>query len=588
MNPPFPSASLYVGDLASEISEGHLFEIFNRIGPVALIRVCRDAITRRSLGYAYVNYHQPLDAEHALETLNNSLIKGKPCRIMWSQRDPSLRKSGKGNIFIKNLDKSIDHKTLFDTFSIFGNILSCKVAVDSQNNSKGYGFVHYETPEMADKAIEKVNGMTIKGKVVTVCHFIPRKERQKDVVDSKFTNVFVKNLEDNVTEEKLKEIFGALGLVNSCVVMANSEGKSKCFGFVNFEKHEDAEKAIEALNGKPLVEGGKALYVGKALKKSDREMEIRQKYEQRRPENQGVNLYVKNLDDDIDDEKLKNEFTKFGQITSTKVIKDDKGNSKGYGFVCFRTLEEANKAVTEMKNKVIGSKPIYVTIAAKKDNSRRYDARMGNGISGLYPMPLFYQNQGYKQMMPRNNRWGPQYQPVQNYMPPRSNRHGRQNHRRYNRGREHPKHDSHHQNQSQVNASQGTSTGQTQAKSQSQTQTQAQAQASPQTTAQPQIQDQTTQEHPSSGTQPAPNTASSTASLKETLSSIPPQDHIMFLGEKLFPLISAKDPENAGKITGMLLERYTTPDELISFLVDSQALNEVVESASKLLLSPTS
>lgn len=71
-------------------------------------------------------------AERALDTMNFDTLKQKPIRIMWSQRDPSLRKSGVGNVFIKNLDRSIDNKAMYDTFSAFGNILSCKVCIDFQ------------------------------------------------------------------------------------------------------------------------------------------------------------------------------------------------------------------------------------------------------------------------------------------------------------------------------------------------------------------------------------------------------------------------------------------------------------------------
>lgn len=374
--PAYASASLYVGDLHPDVTEAQLFEIFKQLGPVASIRVCRDAITRRSLGYAYVNYHNAVDAERAIDLFNYKEIKGKPCRIMWSQRDPSIRRSNQGNIFIKNLDKRIDNKALYDTFATFGNILSCKVATDENGASKGYGFVHYDSGEAADLAISKVNGKLLNGKKCFVGHFVPKKDRSREQEESpKWTNIYIKHLDKSIDEEKLRGIFGKFGEITSLVIMRDEKDESKGFAFINYQANEEAQSAIIDMNEKEL-EGfpGKQLYVGRAQKKSERERDLREMFQkiqrERMSKYQGVNLYVKNLDESIDDEKLRQEFSTCGTITSAKVMSDEKGISKGFGFVCFSTPEEATKAVTEMNGKMLVSKPIFVALAQKKEQRK--------------------------------------------------------------------------------------------------------------------------------------------------------------------------------------------------------------------------
>uniref|UniRef100_A0A665UH69 Polyadenylate-binding protein n=1 Tax=Echeneis naucrates TaxID=173247 RepID=A0A665UH69_ECHNA len=386
----YPMASLYVGDLHPDITEAMLYEKFSPAGPVLSIRVCRDMITRRSLGYAYVNFSQPADAERALDTMNFDVVKGKPIRIMWSQRDPSLRKSGVGNVFIKNLDKSIDNKALYDTFSAFGNILSCKVVCD-ENGSKGYAFVHFETQDAADRAIEKMNGMLLNDRKVFVGRFKSRKEREAELgaKAKEFTNVYIKNFGDDMDDDRLKELFDKYGKTLSVKVMTDTTGKSRGFGFVSYEKHEDANKAVEGMNGTEL--NGKTVFVGRAQKKMERQAELKRKFELLKQERisryQGVNLYIKNLDDTIDDEKLRKEFSPFGSITSAKVMLEE-GRSKGFGFVCFSSPEEATKAVTEMNGRIVGSKPLYVALAQRKEERKAHlTNQYMQRIAGMRAMP---------------------------------------------------------------------------------------------------------------------------------------------------------------------------------------------------------
>ncbi|KAL0432531.1 UNVERIFIED_CONTAM: Polyadenylate-binding protein 2 [Sesamum latifolium] len=383
----FLSTSLYVGDLDFNVTDSQLYDLFNQVGQVVSVRVCRDLSTRRSLGYGYVNYSNPQDAARAMEVLNFTPLNNKSIRVMYSHRDPSIRKSGTANIFIKNLDKTIDNKALHDTFSSFGNILSCKIATDPNGQSKGYGFVQFDTEEAAQSAIDKLNGMLINDKQVYVGHFLRKQERDTASNKTKFNNVYVKNISETTTDDDLKNIFGEYGTITSAVVMRDADGKSKCFGFVNFENADDAAKAVEALNGKKFDD--KEWYVGKAQKKSEREQELKNRFEQTAREVvdkfQGVNLYIKNLDDSIDDEKLKDLFSEFGTITSCKVMRDPSGISRGSGFVAFSTPEEASRALSEMNGKMVISKPLYVALAQRKEERR---ARLQAQFSQMRPVAM--------------------------------------------------------------------------------------------------------------------------------------------------------------------------------------------------------
>ncbi|NXU48238.1 PABP4 protein, partial [Turnix velox] len=260
-----------------------------------------------------------------------------------------------------------------------------------ENGSKGYAFVHFETQDAADRAIEKMNGMLLNDRKVFVGRFKSRKEREAELgaKAKEFTNVYIKNFGDDMDDERLKEIFSKYGKTLSVKVMTDPTGKSKGFGFVSFEKHEDANKAVEEMNGKDI--NGKMVFVGRAQKKVERQAELKRRFEQLKQERlsryQGVNLYIKNLDDTIDDEKLRKEFSPFGSITSAKVMLED-GRSKGFGFVCFSSPEEATKAVTEMNGRIVGSKPLYVALAQRKEERKAHlTNQYMQRIAGMRALP---------------------------------------------------------------------------------------------------------------------------------------------------------------------------------------------------------
>ena len=82
-------------------------------------------------------------------------------------------------------------------------------------------------------------------------------------------NIYVGNLPYGIRDEELSNLFSEFGSVKSAnVIMDRASGKSKGFGFVEMDDNEDAEKAIQSLNGKDI--SGRELRVNEARPRGDR------------------------------------------------------------------------------------------------------------------------------------------------------------------------------------------------------------------------------------------------------------------------------------------------------------------------------
>ncbi|MBA0812269.1 hypothetical protein Gohar_026251 [Gossypium harknessii] len=362
-------ASLYVGDLDPDVTETDLINKFSAIAPVSSLRLCRCLRTRKSLRYAYINFFSHFHARKAFACLNHTDLKGKPMRIMWSQRDPFPRKIGIGNLFVKNLDPSISSACLEGIFCRFGTILSCKIA-EENGKSKGFGFVQFDSEGSAMAAMTALHDTMLEGRKLYVAKFVRKSERTTTSEEEKFTNLYVKNLFDDMTEDLLKEMFSRYGKVCSVVIMKDGNGMSRGFGFVNFQSPDDAKKALEAMNGLQL--GSKNLFVGRAQKKAERTKLLKNKYKDvfncRFEKLKASNLYVKNLNDSIDDKRLQEVFGQFGRITSARVMRLENGRSKGFGFVCFSSPEEATAALHGLNGTFFEGKFLYVAVAQRKED----------------------------------------------------------------------------------------------------------------------------------------------------------------------------------------------------------------------------
>eukprot|EP00249_Psilotum_nudum_P019735 c27394_g2_i1 orf=1470-2876(+) len=164
-------ATAYVGNLDAQATEELLWELFVQAGPVVNVYVPKDRVTNLHQGYGFVEFRSEEDADYAIKILNMIKLYGKPIRVNKASQDRKSLDVG-ANLFVGNLDPDVDEKLLYDTFSAFGVIVTNpKIMRDPDTgNSRGFGFISYDSFEASDAAIEAMNGQYLCNRPITVSY----------------------------------------------------------------------------------------------------------------------------------------------------------------------------------------------------------------------------------------------------------------------------------------------------------------------------------------------------------------------------------------------------------------------------------
>ncbi|XP_055385879.1 ELAV-like protein 3 isoform X2 [Condylostylus longicornis] len=177
-------------------------------------------------------------------------------------------------------------------------------------------------------------------------------------VDDSKTNLIVNYLPQTMNQEEIRSLFASIGEVESCkLIRDKATGQSLGYGFVNYQRQEDAEKAINTLNGLRLQ--NKTIKVSIARPSSDAI--------------KGANLYVSGLPKNMTQIDLEQLFNPYGKIITSRILCDNiSGLSKGVGFIRFDQRFEAERAIKELNGTVPknATDPITVKFANNPSSNK--------------------------------------------------------------------------------------------------------------------------------------------------------------------------------------------------------------------------
>jgi len=305
--------NLIVNYVPATLSEESLRNLFFPFGELESCKLMVDKLTGQSLGYGFVKYTTINAAESAIAAMNGRTIDNKTLKVSIAR--PSSSTIQHANLYVSQLDKHVTKPVLDQIFNNYGKIIDSKILIDPKTGeSRGVGFVRYDTRGEAEKAINALNGAILPG------------------TNSAIHVKFADGTDDKIRRRNM--------MTNTGVFRHQSQVRYDPFQRYGYEGGVYGSTDVNVGVYNPgFIQGQQT----------------------------GFCLFVYNLPQETDDTFLWRLFGPYGGLTSVKVVKDTNSNKcKGFGFVNFVKFEDAQQAIIGLNGYQVGNKYLKVSFKTNK------------------------------------------------------------------------------------------------------------------------------------------------------------------------------------------------------------------------------
>ncbi|KAI9205874.1 uncharacterized protein BJ171DRAFT_441060 [Polychytrium aggregatum] len=414
--------AIFLSGLPFTITEMDLVRVLNDMRLETKVLMERDPVTSAPLGRHKLIFRHLIEAEKFYATVNQSMFLGSKVSCLF--KDPNMNfstTSGSKTIVFKHIPLGTTSLDLFDVVREFGRIMVCKVMLD-RSGTESYALVQFENQDHADQCLRELNGSTFRGCPISLSWQFPKNSpyqyptRQNSTSSSNNRLSWKPDASPPGDQASRRDSWqssrgpasptmswntpmsptsapvgwnsppptptvaagwssppppvsgtAANGQWNSPTPSWGSPSQTGWHQPGSLNAQHSVDPHAPAFVPTQKQSSGNSTTTNTTPHAWETSSNASNDAASNDSSLDGKNLYIKNLDEQVDNLELFNLFRKYGRIVSARVMKDESsGQSKGFGFVSFEAEEQATRALRELNGKKVGAKSLVVNIAEPK------------------------------------------------------------------------------------------------------------------------------------------------------------------------------------------------------------------------------